>query len=218
MLAGMAAMLWQEQIAYYRARAGEYEQTSYRDVPGADRRIAALVARLRPGGDLLEIACGTGMWTKHLVGCAAAVTAIDAAPEMIALARQEVTAGNVTFVTADILAWAPPRRFDTVFFAFWLSHVPASEFDRFWSLLRGALASGGRVLFVDDQPAAADLETYAGGSGEVAERRLRDGTRHRLIKVVRGPADLTRQLTALGWQPTITRSGDWLVGQARPAP
>jgi hypothetical protein len=34
---------------------------------------------------------------------------------MIALARQQVTAGNVTFVAADILTWAPPRRFDTVF-------------------------------------------------------------------------------------------------------
>jgi hypothetical protein len=47
------------------------------------------------------------MWTRHLAGCAATVTAIDAAPEMIALARQQVTAGNVTFVTADILTWAP---------------------------------------------------------------------------------------------------------------
>jgi hypothetical protein len=74
------------------------------------------------------------------------------------------------------------------------------------------------VLFVDDQPAAADLETYVAGSGEVVERRLRDGTRHRLIKVIRHPEDLTRQLTQLGWQATITQSGDWLVGQARPIP
>jgi len=96
--------------------------------------------------------------------------------------------------------------------------VPASEFGEFWSLLRGALADGGRVLFVDDQPAAASLETYLAGSGEVVERLLRDGTRHRLIKVVRGRADLTRQLTRLGWQAAITRSGDWLIGQARPVP
>jgi SAM-dependent methyltransferase len=171
----MAAMPWQEQIAYYRARATEYEVTSYRDVHGADQRAAALVRHLQPGGDLLEIACGTGLWTRHLADYAATVTAIDAAPEMIALARQQVTAGNVTFVTADILAWAPPRRFDTVFFAFWLSHVPSSAFGWFWSLLRSALASGGRVLFVDDQPAAAALETYVAGSGEVVERRLGDG-------------------------------------------
>ncbi len=218
LLPGIAAPGWQEQIGYYRARAAEYEVTSYGVVPGADQRIAALVGRLCPDGDLLEIACGTGMWTRHLAGCATTVTAIDAAPEMIALARRRVTAGNVTFVTADIMAWPAPRRFDSVFFAFWLSHVPTSGFGRFWSLLRGALASGGRVQFVDDQPAAAALETYVAGSGEVVERRLRDGSRHRLIKVIRDPADLTHQLTGLGWQVIITSLGEWLVGEARPAP
>jgi hypothetical protein len=96
--------------------------------------------------------------------------------------------------------------------------VPESAFGRFWSLLHSALASSGRVLFVDDQPAAAGLETYVEGSGELVERRLRNGIRHRLIKVARDPADLTRQLTQLGWQAAITPFGDWLVGQACPIP
>ena len=63
---------------------------------------------------------------------------------MIALARLRVPSGKVTFLAADVLDWAPPRRFDTVFFAFWLSHVPASAFGRFWSVVRSALASDGR--------------------------------------------------------------------------
>jgi hypothetical protein len=70
------------------------------------------------------------------------------------------------------------------------------------------------VLFVDDQPAAAGLETFVDGSGKVVERRLRDGTRHRLIKVVRDPADLARQLTRLGRHATITRPGDWQIREA----
>jgi len=75
----------------------------------------------------------------------------------------------------------------------------------------------GRVLFVDDQPTAADRETYVAGSGEIVERRLTDGTRHRLIKVARAPAELTRLLTGLGWQAAIWPSGpDWLLGEARP--
>jgi trans-aconitate methyltransferase len=210
-------MPWAEQIAYYRARAAEYDATAYGDPAAAGERIGTLVRALNPTGHVLEIACGTGLWTDKIRGYAQSLTAIDAAPEMIALARQQVTAGNVTFVTADILTWPAPRRFDTIFFAFWLSHVPASAFGRFWPLLRSTLASGGRVQFVDDQPAAAALETYVEGSGEVVERRLRDGTRHRLIKVIRDPADLTHQLAGLGWQVTITSTGEWLVGEARPA-
>jgi SAM-dependent methyltransferase len=218
MLVGVAEDLWHEQVAYYRHRAAEYDVTSYGDLPGAERRVAAIAGRLQPAGDVLEIACGTGMWTRHLLTCARTVTAIDAAPEMIAAARQRVPAGAVTFRVADVLGWIPPQRFDTVFFAFWLSHVPAAAFGRFWSLVRGALASGGRVLFVDDQPAAADREIYLVGSAEVVQRRLADGTRHRLIKAARAPGELARLLSALGWQAAIWPCGpDWLLGEARPA-
>jgi SAM-dependent methyltransferase len=208
---------WQAQVAYYRHRAAEYDLTSYGDVSRADRRIASLMGRLRPEGDVLEIACGTGIWTRHLAACTRSLTALDAAPEMIALARQRVTDARATFVVADVLDWVPSRRFDTVFFAFWLSHVPASAFGRFWSVVRDALASDGRALFVDDLPQAAGREAYLTGSSEVVERRLQDGTRHRLVKLVRDQQALTRQLTELGWHATITRSGpDWLLGEARP--
>jgi len=96
MLAGVAALPWQDQIAYHRARAAEYEVTSYQDVHGADRRIAGLVARLRPGGDVLEIACGTGMWTRHLAACATAVTAIDAERRQPRRSSDSVRSGPAT--------------------------------------------------------------------------------------------------------------------------
>jgi SAM-dependent methyltransferase len=208
---------WDEQVAYYRRRAGEYDATAYGDLPDAGDRIAALVDRLHPAGDVLEIACGTGMWTRHLAVHARTLTVIDSAPEMVALARRR--APGATYLVADVLGWTPPRRFDTVFFAFWLSHVPASAFDRFWSVVRAALTEGGRVIFVDDQPAAADEETYVAGSAELVERRLQDGSRHRLIKLPRDPAELTAHLGGLGWQVDIEHAApDWLICQARPAP
>src|SRR5579862_4981426 len=101
----MSQTPWQAQVAYYRHRAAEYDLTSYEDVPRADRRIAALLDQLRPDGDILEIACGTGIWTHHLAGHARSLTALDAAPEMITLARQRVADFSVTFVAADVLDW-----------------------------------------------------------------------------------------------------------------
>jgi SAM-dependent methyltransferase len=214
----MSQTPWQAQVAYYRHRAAEYDMTSYEDVPRADRRIAVLLDQLRPDGDILEIACGTGIWTRHLASYARSLTALDAAPEMIALARRRVTDPSVTFVAADVLAWIPLRRYDTVFFGFWLSHLPASAFGRFWSVVRSALAGDGRVLFVDDLPEAAGRETYLAGSGEIVERQLRDGTCHQLVKLVRDQQALTQQLTELGWRATMTQSGpDWLLGEVRPA-
>jgi demethylmenaquinone methyltransferase/2-methoxy-6-polyprenyl-1,4-benzoquinol methylase len=212
----MPASHWHEQITYYRHRAGEYDATAYGGLPDADEVIAALVDGLRPAGDVLEIACGTGMWTRHLVAHARTLTAVDSAPEMLALAR--CRAPDATFLMADVLDWTPPRRFDTVFFAFWLSHVPAAAFDRFWSVVRAALAEGGRVVFVDDRLTAADEETYVAGSEEIVERCLADGSHHRLVKSLRDPGELTARLAELGWRAEVANSApDWLIGQASPA-
>src|SRR5215470_18111653 len=76
-----------DQVDYYRRRAGEYDATAYGDVAAARARIARLVAEMRPAGSVLEIACGTGLWTEALARWADTVTAIDAAPEAVAIAR-----------------------------------------------------------------------------------------------------------------------------------
>jgi ubiquinone/menaquinone biosynthesis C-methylase UbiE len=85
-----------DQVDYYRRRAGEHDVTAYGDVVAARARIARLVAEMRPAGSVLEIACGTGLWTQALAGWADTVTAIDAAPEMVAIARDRVRSARVS--------------------------------------------------------------------------------------------------------------------------
>jgi 2-polyprenyl-3-methyl-5-hydroxy-6-metoxy-1,4-benzoquinol methylase len=174
------------------------------------------VAALRPAGNVLEIACGTGLWTGALAKAAAAVTAIDAAPEMIGIARGRVTAAHVRFEVADVYSWQAAARFDTVFFAFWLSHVPASRFEQFWRQLRGLVAGQGRMLFVDEHPDVRGKEAYEAGSPEVVHRWLGDGSDYRLVKVFADPGQLRAQLRQLGWHSRILRDGtDWVIGEAR---
>src|SRR5262249_52209792 len=57
-----------DQVGYYRRRAGEYDATAYGDVAVARGRIARLVTEMQPTGKVLEIACGTGLWTEALAG------------------------------------------------------------------------------------------------------------------------------------------------------
>ena len=209
------------QVAYYRRRAREYDVTAYGDLAAARARINRIAAVLRPDGNVLEIACGTGLWTSALAGLATAVTAIDAAPEMIDIARGRVTAANVRFEVADVYSWQAPARFDTVFFAFWLSHVPASRFEQFWRQLRGLVAEQGRVLLVDEHPDVRGKEAYAEGSGEIIQRRLADGSKHRLVKLFVHPGQLQARLHQLGWQSRIRRDGhDWESrrGESHPPP
>jgi hypothetical protein len=43
--------------------------------------------------------------------------------DVLAFARQRARGLPVEFIQTDVFAWQPPRRYDTVFFAFWLTHV-----------------------------------------------------------------------------------------------
>ncbi len=131
-----------EQVAYYRARAPDYDDAYLGKA--WDRSIDELPI----AGDVLELACGSGHWTPMLAARARSVTAVDAAPEMLALARRRVRDPSVEFLQADLFDWRAPRRYDTVFFAFWLTHVPPARFAAFWSTVGAALAPGGQVCFV----------------------------------------------------------------------
>jgi 2-polyprenyl-3-methyl-5-hydroxy-6-metoxy-1,4-benzoquinol methylase len=205
-----------DQVDYYRRRAGEYDATAYGDVAAARARIARLVAEMRPAGSVLEIACGTGLWTEALARWADTLTAIDAAPEAVALAVDRVRPARVSFEVADVFTWDPGTRFDVIFFSAWLSHVPASRFGQFWQLLERLLVRNGRVLFIDEHVDEHGKETYVPGRDEVIERRLNDGSTFRVIKNFVDPQEMELRLRRLGWDCAIRRDGsDWVHGEAR---
>jgi trans-aconitate methyltransferase len=206
-----------QQVSYYRRRAAEYEITAYGDLAAARVRIDRLVAQMRPTGDVLEIACGTGIWTTALARWAASVSAIDAAPEMIAIAREAVDAPNVSFTVADVFSWTTSAQFDVIFFSAWLSHVPTSRFAQFWNLLSGLLADRGRVLFIDEHVDEQGKEVYAPDAVETVQRRLRDCSEFRIVKNFVEPEQLIAGLSQHGWRCRIDRDGqDWVIGEARP--
>jgi len=208
-----------DQVAYYRQRAGEYDVTAYDDVAAARGRIARLVAQMQPTGSVLEMACGTGLWTQALARFADTVTAVDAAVEAVAIARDRVRSDNVMFEVADVFSWASEERLDVIFFSAWLSHVPTSRFEQFWQLLRPRLANGGRVLFIDEHVDERAKESYVAEDDEIVERELQDGTTYRIVKNFVDPEELERRLRDLGWACTIRRDDDhwvWVCGAARP--
>jgi len=186
-------------------------------VEAAEQRVKGIVDDLRLTGDVLELACGTGMWTRALLRWAGTLTALDAAPEMLAAARAWVPEPLVDYVLADVFGWQPPRRYDSVFFAFWLSHVPPERFDDFWAAIEQWLAPRGRVAFVDVAPGEAGKEVYTGPGGHVVVRRLRDGSTYRVVKVFLGPEEIGHRLSGAGWHSLVRPAGQgWLVGEAWP--
>ena len=153
-----------DQIAYYRARAGEYDEWWFRagrydrgadfnaqwhaETAAVEAELASWLVARRPG-NVLELACGTGLFTRLIAPRVARLTTIDASSEVIEINRARVGAGNVDYVQADLFAWQPTQRYDAIFFSFWLSHVPEDRFARFWDAVAAGLAPGGAVYLID---------------------------------------------------------------------
>jgi SAM-dependent methyltransferase len=197
-----------EQSAYYRTLGADYLDQGL-DLPGGAELAAALEA-FRPAGSVLELACGPGVWTGQLLRHASDVTAVDGSPEMLATAAARLAtaaaglgAGRLRLVQADLFGWVPDRRYDVVFFGFWLSHVPLERFASFWSLVADCLKDGGRVFFADDAYRTPD-ELIEGPSSSTIRRRLGDGTPYRIVKVPHQPAELAERLQRLGWNIKVT--------------
>ncbi|MFG2985023.1 class I SAM-dependent methyltransferase [Streptomyces sp. NPDC048258] len=194
-----AHSLIDSQLGYYRARAAEYDSTF---VPYQEAGLPAALERLRAGnirGEVLELASGTGYWTRFLSEAADTVTCLDGSPEMIEEARRHGLA-NVSFQQQDLFDWTPERQWDSVFFAHWLAHVPDENFDAFWSSVRKAVRPGGVVEFVDVTGEARRLEQQDAQQPEIAvQRSLEDGRTFRIVKIFREPAELAERLGALGW-------------------
>jgi len=73
---------------YYRHRAAEYDAIYAKPERQDDlARLRELLPRLVAGGNVLEIAAGTGYWTRVLSSSAAAITATDINTETLDVAR-----------------------------------------------------------------------------------------------------------------------------------
>ncbi len=236
------------QIDYYRAHAPRYDDwwsgTGKHDHGDRYRRSwesekaklsAALLARA-PLGDVLEFAGGTGRWTAELVPLADSVTVVDAAPEPVAIAQGKIGSDKVTWVIDDIFEHRPVRRYDAVFFSFWLSHVPSARFEQFWALVDDCLKPAGQVIFMDNaHPSLAkdvpELAALRGVSTDmllagvdsrtdlesgVATRLAADGATYDLIKIWRTGEELQAQLAALGWDvEVVTTEWAFIFGHGR---
>ena len=213
--------LLDDQVAYYRARAGEYDTTSTPKgdpFAGAAARIRTALDAFEPTGRVLELAAGTGQWTEQLARYSTSILVTDAAPEM--LERNRARTGErpgVRYEVADAFRLRPSHSFDVVFFGFFLSHVPPERFAGFWEGLKGVLAPGGRVFFVDEGRHALWREDWIDQAAGVVRRTLTDGTVHRAVKVLWEPHALERRVRELGWDVSVTSEAPFYWGSGGPS-
>ena len=194
--------------AYYAARAAEYDAVYGKPERQPDlREIEQWLPSAFHGRHILEIACGTGYWTRFLAPVAASIVAIDSAEETLRIARERAAFANVTFALGD--AYAPNQAggpFNAAFAGFWFSHVPRERLAEFLRVLHSTLEPGAKVVFLDNR-------FVEGSSSAIAERdehgntyqlrKLNDGSTHRVLKNFPSEAEL-HALVPTGCTPRFT--------------
>ena len=197
--------LLREQIAFYRARAPEYGRSgAYQDQFETVKRV---LRTMGPFEHVLELACGTGIWTKELVNIGRDIIAIDASPEMLELNRSNVADARVRYRQADLFEWRPDGEYDLVFMAFWLSHVPPGLMDTFLDNVRTAVRPGGNVFIVDQCEDFRDRPVPE-REGIRETRRTSDGRIFSIVKVYYHPALLADRLARFGFDARGERVRD----------
>src|SRR5258705_3393487 len=214
-----------EMIAYYEARAGEYDDWYMRrgryargavhdtawnaELDAAGRWLDGLPI----SGEIVELAAGTGWWSP-LLASKGELWLYDAAETPLERARERLLAHGLRAHIHRRDAWAEPdRAVDAVVLGFWLSHVDRDRTAAFLELARRWLKPGGTLAIIDslaDPQSGAD--DHPPVSGDRAMRRVADGREFTIVKVQRDPAELAAALSAAGFRDVqATTTGRFFV-------
>lgn len=218
-----------DQIRYYEDRADIYEKLYERrdeydlGPEGNARWFAATsilessIKSLRADGSVLEIACGTGLWTRWLAPRASRLLCVDTSPRMLQRNRELVGDPGIDYVLADVFEWDPGESFDVIVMGFFISHIPPDRFAGFWDRVRRWLVREGIVWFCDDSAGPDRPRTGERIPGlPHAHRRRLGGREYAIVKVFYGPEELEAKLNRLGWEADVRAAGeDLLYGTAR---
>jgi ubiquinone/menaquinone biosynthesis C-methylase UbiE len=132
------------------------EQRQWSAEPNA--LVGELLAGLPPG-DAVDLAAGEGRHALWLAGLGWRVTAVDFSDVGLSRGRSQPGAGEVTWVTADVTAWATePESLDLVLVAY--LHLAEADTTVLLTRAVGWLRPGGRLLVLGH-----DVENITAGVG-----------------------------------------------------
>lgn len=181
---------------YYARRAGEYEKRYERPERQADlSTIRRLLEHELEGRRVLEVACGTGYWTRIVAPVVASLVATDAVSEVLAKARRYLPpTGRARLVQND--AYRLPfvaETFDTALLLFWWSHVPRERRRAFLGGLTRVLHRNAVVILADNRYVEGNSTpiSFQDESGNTYQRRSLDvGGEYKVLKNYPAPGEL----------------------------
>ena len=142
-----------EQSEFWSKVAQKYDQVVDLQIgPKTRSMVRERVAKEGRLGNLAEFGCGTGYYTHVLVGKADSVMATDLSPGMLAFAKDQIKAANVTFQAEDCQETSfPDGAFDTTLMSL---VIQFTEPEKALAEMRRILKPGGTLIISNLDPGA----------------------------------------------------------------
>ena len=177
----------ENQIEYYAKRAGEYDRIFQRpERQSAIDELGEFLRDLFKDRDIIELACGTGYWTKRISTTATSILATDINEEMLEVARERKYYSDVDFKSLDIFSndsLGVEDKFNGGFGGFIWSHVPRARLREMLVNLHNRLEKGSPVCFIDNHPIEGFSEPVERvGEDDFQKRVLDNGEEYTIIK------------------------------------
>jgi SAM-dependent methyltransferase len=195
-------MITEQSAQFYAKSASNHDRIYDRAERQEDlQAMREHVANALRGHTVLELACGTGYWTRIIAEVADKVVATDINPEMIAMAKlRALPADKVELRVAD--AYDLPADigdFTAVFIGFWWSHVKREDQERFLAQLKAKVGKDMFVVLLDDAYVEGSSETVARTDMEGNTYQIRtapDGERYEIPKTYPSDSALRKKLAS----------------------
>jgi SAM-dependent methyltransferase len=162
---------------FYGSFAWAYDLLSDRPIATECAQIASILADrgLPSGARLLDAGCGTGRYAVELARRGYRVTGLDAAADLIVVARQRAGVAGVAFITADLTALPPAPQYDAILCRGVLNDLVDDQARRnaFQAFARALVGGGVLVLDVREWEATA-------------RRKTREPVHERIVQTVHG--------------------------------
>lgn len=172
-------------VSYYSDYAGSYEDIYEDFVCESDYdSLCEQIGSMFDSRFVVEVACGTGHWTRLIAETATNVVASDISREMLLRAKEKTSSSNIAYIQADAYntAWATSNQFSGGFAGYWLSHVPVCRCREFIDQFHSLLAPGAQVVIFDNVQTADYPVDSRDDQGNTYQIRCIDDTEYYVLK------------------------------------
>lgn len=154
-----------EVIEFFDQLAPQWDDDMIRD----DKIIHKILdkARVCPGKDILDVACGTGVLIPdYLARNVRSLVAIDISAEMVGIARKKFSQENVKIICGDVETEAFEHKFDCIVVYNAFPHFPEPE--KLIKILISHLNPGGTLTIAHGMSREKINQHHSGSAGKVS--------------------------------------------------